>query len=548
MLGKRTLPEAPSEEKKRLRVELLDLFISNALSAPRLHSLASACQAAGAQGIQDVVERSGGPNPQRDLERLALQASKWPPLYEVAMPARTVSSEAEVSARLYVLLPHELLAVLVEHSDAAQLLLCQRNHVRQHRPDLLHLPADQLLVGLWQDGVPFNHNREHSLELWCLNLIGHSALRLPLTGWPKDLQTKVTTHDAFFDLMRWSFGALATGTFPSQRHDGEAFQERWRVSRAGKPLGFLAGLAEMRGDWSMFKSVLALPGWQDSGAICWRCHCTKADLCDVGANAAWRRENLDHNQFEQRQTQAGKRVSHFFQIPGASIHTVKVDFLHTCDLGCTADFFGNYLWYITMKRVQGPNHAARCEHLFQTVVLPYYKREGTESRLPCLRPTMLKKEKGTFKLRAKAGEARALVGLIPELSRQYLRQDNAAEALMGYTGEGLTRLYGCLHRAKWQPHKFEAAAIDFLKGYAALSTRALAQGDTKSWRLKPKSHQLLELARSQVNPVQTWCYRDESNGGYCADLTARRGGSFTMGAVSRALLLRFCGRECVPRL
>ena len=52
---------------------------------------------------------------------MALQASKWPPLYEVAMPARTVGLEAEVSARLHVLLPHELLAVLVEHSDAPQL-------------------------------------------------------------------------------------------------------------------------------------------------------------------------------------------------------------------------------------------------------------------------------------------------------------------------------------------------------------------------------------------------------------------------------------------
>ena len=548
MLGKRVLADKPADDKKRLRVELLDLCLSNTLSTNRLHSLASACEAAGAQGIDDIVEKSCSQNALRDLERLALKLSKWPPVYELEVPARTVASEVEKLTRLHVLLPHELLAVLVEHNDVAQLLACQRNHVRLHRPDLQGLPAEQLLLGLWQDGVPFNHNREHSLELWCLNIIGHSSLRVPLTGWPKDLQTKVTTHDVFFDLMRWSFEALAAGKFPEVMHNGAPFTERWRASRAGKPLGCVAGLAEMRGDWSMFKSVLALPGWQDSGAICWRCHCTKEDLGEVTLAAAWRRENLDQNAFVQRQTRAGKRISHFFQIPGATINTVKVDFLHTCDLGCTADFFGNYLWYITMKRVQGPNHAARCEALYQSALLPYYKRQGTESRLPCLRPTMLKKDKGTFKLRAKAGEARALVGVLPELSRQYLRRNDPTECMMGFTGEGLTRLYGCLHRSTWDPAKFEAAAIDFLRGFVALQKAALEAGDNKSWRLKPKAHQLLELARSGVNPVHTWCYRDESNGGYCADLTARRGGAFTMGSVSRSLLLRFCGREQMPRL
>ena len=65
---------------------------------------------------------------------MALQASKWPPLYEVAMPARTVGLEAEVSARLHVLLPHELLAVLVEHSDAPQLTSSLWGYRKMERP------------------------------------------------------------------------------------------------------------------------------------------------------------------------------------------------------------------------------------------------------------------------------------------------------------------------------------------------------------------------------------------------------------------------------
>jgi hypothetical protein len=36
---------------------------------------------------------------------------------------------------------------------------------------------------------------------------------------------------------------------------------------------------------------------------------------------------------------------------------------------------------------------------------------------------MLKKEKGTYKLRAKAGEARALVGLLPRIMHRYLTME-----------------------------------------------------------------------------------------------------------------------------
>ena len=57
---------------------------------------------------------------------------------------------------------------------------------------------------------------------------------------------------------------------------------------AGKDIGLLACLAEVRGDWAMFKDTLNLPGWQGKGPICHKCNCTLAELHQVSMDAPWR--------------------------------------------------------------------------------------------------------------------------------------------------------------------------------------------------------------------------------------------------------------------
>ena len=86
-----------------------------------------------------------------------------------------------------------------------------------------------------------------------------------------------------------------------------------------------------------------------------------------------------------------------------------------------------------------------------------------------------------------------------------------------------------------------------MKGLVWLERFFQRQDDRVSWRMKPKSHLLLELAREKTNPIHTWCYRDESWGGHMAELGRRSGGAFTMSAISKQLLLRFIAREPFPR-
>lgn len=312
-----------------------------------------------------------------------------------------------------------------------------------------------------------------------------------------------------------------------------------------------AQLVEIRGDWSMFKSVLGLPGWQQNGPICWKCNMDKHNLHDVSLDAAWRNIFLSHDQFLARQRGLpAPWLSSCFDIPFVTIDSIKIDFLHTADLGCTADFLGNFFWYITFFKVNAGrgSHRDRCNIFFKDHVLPFYQSQDIQDKLPFLRPTMLKKEKGTYKLRAKAGEARALVGVVNQLVRQFLDRSIEVERAMGFTGQSLTQVYDCLHSQRFSRDNFQSSIHNFLKGLAWLARYHENRGDTQSWRLKPKTHLLAELGREGINPTQTWCYRDESWGGDMSHLAERRGGHFTMLAVSRSLLSRFTAQEPFPRL
>ena len=97
------------------------------------------------------------------------------------------------------------------------------------------------------------------------------------------------------------------------------------------------------------------------------------------------------------------------------------------------------------------------------------------------------------------------------------------------------------------PARFSKAVLAFLDALAWLNQHYERQNDVKSWRLKPKSHYLAELGRIGCNPSNSWTYKDESFGGFAAELSKRRGGAFTMLSVSRHLLSQYCAMQSFPR-
>ena len=224
---------------------------------------------------------------------MALRNVRWPPVYRTSIPGRTLASEESRDCAVEMLLPHEIIYTMGLVQDAEELLAAQRDQVmdraevrRQLRKVMQGQPA--LAVGLWQDGVPFNHNREHSLEIWTMSAFCWPDLRIPLVAWPKDLQVKFESHEAVFKILQWSFQALFEGRMPSHRHDGTPWTatDTFRRRSSGKTLP-KAVLAELRGDWAMLKQVLDMPGWQDE-YICFRCNIRRSQLYEVAMTAPWR--------------------------------------------------------------------------------------------------------------------------------------------------------------------------------------------------------------------------------------------------------------------
>ena len=253
-------------------------------------------------------------------------------------------------------------------------------------------------------------------------------------------------------------------------------------------------------------------------------------------------------EFWMRQRQQNKLVSRLFSCPGFNTACCKMDFLHACDLGVTSDWLGSLLFFLQSDKIRGQSKRIRCAKLYQDIKA-YYDRTGVTDRLPKLLPTMLREEdRGKIKspkLRAKAGEARALVGAALELATKYLSPANPAEEAMLRGTEALQSMYACLSTAAWDKDVCRVSSQKFLLFWESLETY-FAQD--KIFRVKPKAHQLFELARAQVNPSKTWTYRDESYGHTLALLGRRRGGKFSMYAVSCQVLRRFLAANKVPRV
>ena len=118
--------------------------------------------------------RESNTNKARDITRMALRYKKWPKVYEAKVRGRTVANGSqEVPCRIATLLPHEFVYVLKEQNDLSSVLNAQET-LRKNRPDFAHhLVDDRLWCGLWQDGVPFNSNRERSLDTFikCYSIV-----------------------------------------------------------------------------------------------------------------------------------------------------------------------------------------------------------------------------------------------------------------------------------------------------------------------------------------------------------------------------------------
>ena len=425
-------PQAPPGQ--RLRDNLVDLYASGEVAGERAQSLFDdAGDFARSLGSGDLQELRGkrtagaSKNKDRDLRRKLLRRSHWPPVYIAELSCFHVKTKEVVPMRVAFLLPHEVLGVVSEVSSQEvmqQAVALDPYNQARHEHIMGNLQTPFVSVSLWGDGVPFSWDRKKSVDLWCMSLPGlldktYRDLRIVITALPHQCVVK-DTQDQIMAVLAWSFGALAQGLYPTQRHDGEpwAAEDSWRANKGGQGL-IHAAVIEMKGDWKQLCFCFAVPHWQRAAdkPVCWRCDATKAAMkSESGPMASWLQEDhrLSHFDARQRMLIDGGSLSPAFSIPWFTLDALRIDWLHCADQGVTPVFLGGLFHMFLSNRVHGNNEEARCARLW-AMIQAFYSREHTPDRLHNLTVTMVKPKKGPIELNGSGAQVRCLIPFAEEL-------------------------------------------------------------------------------------------------------------------------------------
>ena len=215
MFTKRSAPYAEDlPEKKRLRSNLADLFLTNTLPGNRAQSLFTDAHLAGADHFTDLHKTGSGKNAARYLRNKLMKKLPWPTLYDAPVRLWDPRGQREVVQHLAFLLPHEILHVLAEH-NTKEALLQQTAMSVGTKERLLKAQAelgiaDLCALGVWGDGVPANWDRTESYEVLALSLPGIHNFRAPLTVVSKKVWVTRKTNDDLFSIISWSLSCSIT--------------------------------------------------------------------------------------------------------------------------------------------------------------------------------------------------------------------------------------------------------------------------------------------------------------------------------------------------
>ena len=247
-------------------------------------------------------------------------------------------------------------------------------------------------LSIWGDGVPFNNNRSHSLEMLSLSIMSccDQGLRIPLAAFPKHLAAGPKTWNSVWNVMKWSLAWAATGIMPSHRHDGAPFDKtdttRQKLALSPVPKGILV---QIRGDWAFYKAVFGLPGWQEKRGCCWRCCMTPDKIHDVSSSSWWGQAHNRKNHWAA--VAALDRATPLLGVPFFDMSIICLDWLHIMDIGVSLHWLGS-VFVLLSEKLPGNNVDQRCKALHLRMK-NYYKEYGIDSQMPLLKASMLYKDK-----------------------------------------------------------------------------------------------------------------------------------------------------------
>ena len=157
-------PKAPA--RKRLRSNLVDLFVSNTISGSRASEILQDASESGikeCQGLHTADDTSR--HAARNLKRRLCKLSMWPRDYVATVRTWDPKKQAEVEKSMAFLLPHEILRsfVLLGEIDAISDRAGMDPLTLQHLEYCEQQAASKLPMvglGLWGDAAPCSWDRE----------------------------------------------------------------------------------------------------------------------------------------------------------------------------------------------------------------------------------------------------------------------------------------------------------------------------------------------------------------------------------------------------
>jgi hypothetical protein len=286
----------PDEAGEQFATFLVSLCLSGKLSAKSTCVLAWWASRAGAIGpCRDIGLRPDAATGhfQRKIDKCTGMDEKIKDLYSFDIPGHARFDHSRSVRSIEAILPNEILATEVSHSNLLPLLERQPDDAIWRTPQYLeHLgkSAEPLFpVDFYLDGVAFA-KRDSALGFWVTNLVSdvhHLIMVLRKSelckcgcrGWCSIWQV--------FELLRHSFWNMLQGFWPVQRHDNKQWFENdaARALRAGMSVGFRCMVVRLKGDWAEFCHTLGFPSWSSNDYPCIFCTASKEALFNfIGFN------------------------------------------------------------------------------------------------------------------------------------------------------------------------------------------------------------------------------------------------------------------------
>jgi hypothetical protein len=336
------------------------------------------------------------------------------------------------------------------------------------------------------------------------------------------------------------------GKQPSQDCQGLPWtgKDAARHAAGGTPLGFVAALCQVRGDWQFYCQVFNTPHW-GSHRICWKCRANHSDVpfADFSASALWRQQRVAPEAFLAELRAQHIAPNPLLSSPCFSMSMIMVDVLHTLDLGVTQDVLGS-LFVEVLPLLPGTTQPQRVQSLWRRL-LGHYEAHKSPSRVGSLTWEMIKRDKKPPKLKLKGAETRHVVPFGVLLAAEFAAapHDSEHNKARHQCLVHLWQLYDAMSTRPFAPAVAAAESRSFLVLLQALREEAESNGQLL-WPLRPKCHLVQEMAEFQavdlhLSPTAFWAYADEDFVGFIAKSSAPTGGPQTSTSLAKRALQRY---------